>query len=52
MSREVCKFDLQGNFIKLYESIKEASKDTGIHNSNITRVCKIERRQTNNFIWR
>jgi hypothetical protein len=48
----VCKYDLNGNFIKNYLSITEASKDTNIGDSAISSSCKNKNRQAGNYLWR
>lgn len=35
-TRPVCKYDLQGNFIKRYESIVECAEDNNIYPSNVS----------------
>lgn len=48
----VSQYDLQGNFITSYKSIKEAELMTGVHNPNITKVMKGIRRTAGGFIWK
>lgn len=36
---------------KIYESIKEASKDTGVFDGHISKVCKGERKTTGGYHW-
>lgn len=52
--REVAQYDLDGNFITCYTSISEAERQLGIpvKSSNITRVCKGQAYQSNNYQWR
>lgn len=53
-NRKYCKailqYDLEGNFIKEWKSIKEATKN--LKCSNITNVLKGRYKQDNGFIWR
>lgn len=51
-SKQIAQYDKQGNLLKVYDSVKEASADTGIHFSNIYRVCKGERKTAGGYIWR
>ena len=50
--KKVCQYDLNGNFIREYESISDASKTTGIHFMNISRNCSGELRKTHGFIFK
>ena len=36
---------------KIYESIKEASKEVGVFDGHITKVCKGQRKTTGGFHW-
>lgn len=49
--KSVSQYDMENNFIKKYNSIKEASEETGCHRSRIIDVCKGKRKHTKNFIW-
>lgn len=46
------QFDLNGNFIKTWDSIKLASEMLNINACNITRCCKGVRNKTGGYIWR
>jgi hypothetical protein len=48
----VCQYDLEGNFICKFDSIKEASEKTGTRTTSIIRVCKGRRKSSNNYIWK
>ncbi len=53
INRKVNQYDLNGNFIKTYNSIKEASDAMGIHTSNINYCCKKQKYKTaGKYIWR
>lgn len=43
-------YNLNGEFIKKYESLSDAERDTGISNSNISRAAKTKGR-TKNYLW-
>ena len=45
-------YSLDGDFIKKYESINEAQRETGIANPNIVKVCKEKRTQAGGYIWK
>ncbi len=49
---KVKQYDLSGNFIKEYESIKEAALNNGINPSNISNVLSGKRNQTGGYIWK
>ena len=49
-SRPVNQYDLNGNFIKKWESVSEAQKALNI--SHISECCRDIRKKTHNFIWR
>jgi group I intron endonuclease len=51
-SLKVLQYDLQGNFIKEWESIKQAGRELGIDSPSISGVCKGKKRQLGGFIWR
>ena len=48
----VKQYDLNGNFIKEYVSIKQASRELGISDSSIIDVCKGKSHTAGNYIWR
>lgn len=47
----VYQFDLKGNLVKSYLSIKQASKETGINKSSIGFVCRGLKTTAGGFIW-
>lgn len=50
--RSIIQYDLNGNKIKEWESITEASKNLNINQSTILRVLKNTYKQGKGFIWR
>lgn len=51
-ARIKCKqFNLDGSFIKEWNSLTEAANFYGIDNTNIVRCCKGNRKTSKNFIW-
>ena len=52
IQRKVSKFDLQNNFIKSYDNIKQAAKENNVSPSNVTLVCRGVYKQAKGFIWR
>jgi hypothetical protein len=49
--RKISQFDLNGNFIKKWDSIMEASRETKIPTSNISRCCSSIRKSAGGYIW-
>ncbi len=52
--RKVNQYDLQGNFIKRWNSITDFLKENNLNlkNSNITTCCKGKRKNAYGFIWK
>lgn len=50
-SRAVLQYDLEGNFVKEYYSIKQAERETGICNSHIGATCKGKQKTSGGFKW-
>ena len=50
--RKILQYDKQGNFIKEYESITQASYETNTNLGNIQQVCVGKRKSANNYIWK
>lgn len=51
-SRPVAQYDLDMNLIKVYPSIKEAERQTGVINQKIIPCCKGKFRTGGGFIWK
>lgn len=49
---EVEQYDLEGNFIRSYKSMSEASKQTGISVGAICTACNKKESQTELFLWK
>lgn len=47
----VMQFDSDGNFIKLWTSMKEAAESLGIKYQSISRVCRGERKTSGGYKW-
>lgn len=50
-TRAVCSWDKNKNFLKRYDSLASASRDTGAHVSAISKVCKGKLRTSAGFFW-
>ena len=48
----VNKYDINGNFIKSYDSIKDAGYFNNIKPQNISKVCKNKKHSAGGYIWR
>lgn len=51
-ARPVEQYDLDGNFIRRYDSILEAIKATGSYHSAILNCCRGNFKQTKGYIWK
>lgn len=51
-SRPILQYDLQGNFIKEWFGIKNASENLNIDKSNIGECCRNKRKTAGGYIWR
>lgn len=51
-NKPILQFDLNGNFIKEYESITQANKETHIPISSISACCVGQRKKTNGYIFK
>ena len=49
--KEVIQYDLNGGFLAKFNSVSEASKQTGLSKSCIARVCRGEREKSSGFTW-
>jgi group I intron endonuclease len=52
--KKVAKYDINNNFIKIFNSITEAAKDTDISRTSITKVClgKPKYKTAAGYIWK
>lgn len=51
-AKKVCQTDLNNNIIKIWNSIREASRNTNINSSHISKCCKGLLRTSGGYIWR
>lgn len=52
LKKRVIQYDLENNIIEVYESVREASRETGVSKSCISAVATGKRKSTSGFIWR
>lgn len=50
--KKVCQYNLQGEFIKEFKSVAEASRQTGFNKTSIAKVCRGERKTCGGFVWK
>lgn len=49
--KKVMQYDLDGNFIKCWNSVREVADELNIDRHTIRKVCKGETKQTHNYIF-
>ena len=50
-NKEVAKYDLQGNLLSNYKSVRDAAKSNNLSEKAIARVCRGERNKYANLKW-
>ena len=50
--RKVVQYDLQGNIVKNWNSISDASRELGIARANISACCRNKRKIAGGFAWK
>lgn len=50
--KKVIQYELEGELVKVFDSISEASKASEINKSSIAKCCRGERKKAGNFIWK
>ena len=50
--RKIAQYDLDGNLIKIWDYIQQASKELGFGQSSIVRCCKGKYKTAYGFIWK
>ncbi|MFD2528895.1 NUMOD1 domain-containing DNA-binding protein [Polaribacter marinaquae] len=50
--KKVCQYNMQGEFVREFESVAEASKYSGCNKTSIAKVCREERKTCGGFIWK
>ena len=48
----VCQYDLDGNYLKSFVNVESASKETGVSQDSIRRVCSGVRDTGGGYMWR
>ena len=48
----VIQYDLNGNFIAEHDSMKEAERTTGVHQSLISRACRTDTNYSSGYKWK
>ena len=52
LMKKIDQYDINGNFIKTWESISNIEKELGILGTHISRVCKGKRKTTGGYIFK
>jgi len=50
-SKKVYQFDLDGNFIKEWGSVREIERELGYFNTGISKVCSLNKGSYKNYFW-
>lgn len=50
--KKIHQFDLNGSFIKEYESVKQAGEELGINNTGISKCLKGHLKKSGGYIWK
>ena len=51
-AKQVYQLTLENKIITKFESVRQASLQTGVHYTNIIAVCKLERNKAGGYIWK
>ena len=51
-AKKVAQCDKQGNLIRIWDYIKQASEELGINNNSICSCCKGKYKSAGGYIWR
>lgn len=51
-SKAVCQYSLQGVFIKEFDSIMDASRETGIYDTSISLCCRNKQKTSGKYMWK
>ena len=52
IKKKVRQYTLDGKYIKEWDSLTDIQNELGFCRSNISKCCKGEYKQANNFIWK
>lgn len=50
--KPVACYSVDGKYIKRYDSVAEAERDTGISHSSISLCCNNKRKTAGNLVWK
>ena len=51
-NKNIIQYDIDGNFIKHWDTVSQASKQLNIDPSAIIKVCKLKQKTTNGFVFK
>lgn len=52
LKKKVLQFDLEGNFIKEWECMRDVQRELGIHTGHIAKCCKGILKKTGGYVWK
>lgn len=52
LGRKVDQYDLEGNFIKTWNSIAKVEREMDLKGTHISRVCRGKRKSTGGYVWK
>ena len=50
LCKKVCQYDMQGNIVRVWDSVKDATEQLGIR--NISQACRGLRNKAGGYMWR
>ena len=51
-SKKVAQYDLQMNLIRIWDSVRDIERETGINHANISRCCNGKYKTSGQFVWK
>ena len=51
-SKKIKQYDLDNNYLKTYNAVREAARINNINPRDITKCCQMKRKQVGGYIWR
>lgn len=52
LCKSVCQYDIEGNYVQKYKSIREAVRETGVNRQQLSACCNGKGSIANGYIWR
>lgn len=51
-SKKVAQYDLQMNLIRIWDSVRDIERETGINHGNISKCCNGKYKMSGQFVWK